>query len=664
MLRPKRRSAVLIICCLATALGASRGSRAQDPAAGAWRPRPPEQVTAERRVWAYLDGQRRAMDLDDARRLGFTIIDLSDDWAPNIFWPQTPGEQDSKPNEYLDDYIALANDRIDLDGARLRRGAQNYLEVYGIPPALGVLQQRWLEDEAKSCYGALDTAAFREYYGPVRAIDEASSARLEQQYRQAKAAFVAAQQSAGNRSLERLLLDPTHRRAAESYRRLHWQRRALLALHERLACEGLYEGRTPQPARGQVTWAVREALRRFERKHNIYGSGFIHEETARALGRGARESNFEALKRVIAERAVSAAGVVEDGSSTASYRTAAGTTQQVQDLIGQVAQATLRALGLTDPDRGLAFVRQPGRGGFARFLVGVRLPALPEYHADPMDLSVVTDRGDVWYDLPFDARGRPLAQPRSRLPSMTVYTRYRGQLIPLVRWRTTIGSWQKEMRGNEEFYKYKVSDIGRRVWKNIVAGPVWVPPKLTPSRDLVKAGGSGLRVAQSAFGPGYASAYGLVAAFHVTAGGADNQVRTHGTVNYMSVFSGFSHGCHRLRNFQAVRLFSFVLRHRKFKRLGQLRLAYTHRFEHRGEEFQINLHTRGYYYELTPPLPVNVLEGTIRGKLKQPIETYVKKPSQIYQDDLPAAGGRPKGPSGAPRGDDARKSHLQQQQAL
>ncbi|MBK8480718.1 MAG: hypothetical protein IPL40_06045 [Proteobacteria bacterium] len=664
MTRARRRSGVLIVCLLACSLGASSRSPAQAPTVMAWQPRPPEQVTASRRVWAYLDGQRRAMDLDDARRLGFTIVDLSDDWAPIIFWPQTPGERDSKPNEYLDDYIALANDRIDLDGARLRRGRQNHLEVYGIPPSLGVLRQRWLEDEAKPCFAALDPTVFHDYQGPVRVVDEAGSARLQQQYQQARAAFVAAQRASGTRNLERLLLDPTYRRTAATYKRLQWQRRALTAMHQRLACEGLYEGRVPQVAPGQVTWAVREALRRFERKHNVYGAGMIHEDTAQALGRSARENNFEALKRVITERAVSAAGVVEDGTVTASYRGADGKTQRVQDLVSQVAQATLKALGLTDALRGLEFVREPGREGFTRLLVGVRLPTLPEYHTRAMDLSVVIDRGDVWYDLPFDERGGRLAQPRSRLPAVTVFTRYRDQLIPLVRWRTTIGSWQKEMRGNEEYYKYKVSDVGSRVWKHVVAGPVWVPPKVTPGRELIKAGGSGLRVAQSAFGPGYASAYGLVAAFHVTAAGADNQVRTHGTVNYMSVFSGFSHGCHRLRNFQAVRLFSFVLRHRNFKRIGQLRLAYTHRFEHRGEEFQINLHTRGYYYELTPPLPVNVLEGTIRGTLKQPIEEYVKKPSQVYQDELPPAGGRPKGPSGAPRGHDAPHSHMQQQQAL
>ena len=142
----------------------------------------------------------------------------------------------------------------------------------------------------------------------------------------------------------------------------------------------------------------------------------------------------------------------------------------------------------------------------------------------------------------------------------------------------------------------------------------------------------------------------------------DNQIRTHGTVNYMSVRRGFSHGCHRLYNYRAVRLFSFVLRHRAFERKGQARLAYTHRFEHRGEEYQINLHTRGYFYELTPPVPVNVLRGRIRGTLQEPVEEYVKKPGQLYQDDLPQRTGGTKRPSAAPRTGGGTSNPMEQRQ--
>ena len=38
---------------------------------------------------------------------------------------------------------------------------------------------------------------------------------------------------------------------------------------------------------------------------------------------------------------------------------------------------------------------------------------------------------------------------------------------------------------------------------------------------------------------------------------------------------------------------------------------------------------------LTPPVPVNVLKGRIKGKKQEPYEEYVKKPGRIYQEDLP-----------------------------
>ena len=73
----------------------------------------------------------------------------------------------------------------------------------------------------------------------------------------------------------------------------------------------------------------------------------------------------------------------------------------------------------------------------------MQLPALPSTTRDQMDLSVVVDRGDVWYDLPFDDKGRPIANRANGSPHLTLYMTHRGKKIPLVRWRTTIGGWNK-----------------------------------------------------------------------------------------------------------------------------------------------------------------------------------------------------------------------------
>ena len=45
--------------------------------------------------------------------------------------------------------------------------------------------------------------------------------------------------------------------------------------------------------------------------------------------------------------------------------------------------------------------------------------------------------------------------------------------------------------------------------------------------------------------------------------------------------------------------------------------------------------SRGYVYVLDPPLPVNVLEGDIKGEQKTPIIGYVPKPDAKYPPGPP-----------------------------
>ena len=142
-------------------------------------------------------------------------------------------------------------------------------------------------------------------------------------------------------------------------------------------------------------------------------------------------------------------------------------------------------------------------------------------------------------------------------------------------------------------------------------------------------------------GPSYTSAYGLVAAYHIkqvtrrdgTVVELDNQIRTHGSVDYMSILRRYSHGCHRLYNTNAVRLFSFVLLHRDYIRHGQTALSYRRNFEYKEKKHHLALDTRGYRYELTPPLPIEVTEGRIRGKRRTPYTEYMPKPGVIYDEE-------------------------------
>ena len=40
------------------------------------------------------------------------------------------------------------------------------------------------------------------------------------------------------------------------------------------------------------------------------------------------------------------------------------------------------------------------------------------------------------------------------------------------------------------------------------------------------------------------------------------------------------------------------------------------------QQISIELRSRGYLYELTPPVPVEVLEGNILGRLQEPIVSF------------------------------------------
>jgi hypothetical protein len=360
------------------------------------------------------------------------------------------------------------------------------------------------------------------------------------------------------------------------------------------------------------------------------------------------------LRRALAERVADAAGIVEDGTinqarkkNPPTWRDAEGAVHPIPDLIDDHVNALLTAIGVQTPEQAVAFLRAH-KAGLAGLHVAFKAPPLPQYYGDGknMDLTAEIDRGDVWYDLPFDGRGKPVVQRRDHYPHLTLFVRWQGQKIPLCWWRTTIGSWRSEMHEDgHEYFKYKNSDIGPRVWKQIVAGPVWIPPDGTPMKDLLtrkvldRNVGPVTVVNTDVMGPGYGSAYGLVMGIHVDPkrGGFDNQIRTHGSVDYTSIARRFSHGCHRLVNNRAVRLYDFVLRHRDFKRLGNVPLNLKKRFEVDGETYHYALKTRGYYYELADPLPVNVLEGRVMGEVKKPIVAYVRKPGVDY-GPAPAVG--------------------------
>jgi hypothetical protein len=601
-------------------------------------------LPAERRALQVVHGQERVVDAEQARARGLTLVDLSDGWAPAIFQDGVAADGTALPNRYRPIYDGLASDRSDGDGQPLRPGEKNYLELFGIPPSLSALHARFLADGDRPCFAQVNTARLLA----VQSIPTWGSASEKKEMLRAKERADRLAQSAGasDAGMDALAAaDPRLAKDLKAHQQFEAERAAFAEAEKRLACEGLLDA--TNHVVGSYDTPMRFAMLAFQRKNVVMAEADITRGTLEALARSPLDNSFLALQRVLAERAADAGGFIEDGSAGG------------RDLIGEATAAVMARLGVQTPEQALALFRRRKPQDFAWLRAAVRLPEAPPYYGPHMDLAAEIDRGDVWYDFPFDGKGARLPQPRSRYPSFTLFVRQGGKdgkdgkKLPLVRWRTTIGSWRTELASDgHEYLRYKDSDVGPRVWRHVVAAPVWVPYASSPVGGMVKekwVNGALTNVTNyDEVGPGYLSAYGLVAGIHVEPrprGDAvtyfDNGIRTHGTFDYTSLRGRFSHGCHRLQNNLAVRMFSFVVRHRRHKVLGQMALDSRRSFWWQGEVFDLRLPTRGYYYELEPPLPVETLPGQIRGKLQKPVVGYVRKPGQVY-----TAAGPPPAPGG------------------
>jgi hypothetical protein len=637
-------------------------ARAQAPSAASAEPSPTP-TPAEDQAIVIHDGRESVVDAAAAARSGYTIIDFSDDWTPFIFAPQKAADGTVMNNRYRRVFIGLANDTLDEDGEPLPAGEKNYLELYGIPPSFGVLRARYLANEQQTCHASINQDKLEEvetiaYVAPEKLkAEELKTAKLR---RELDAARVKSKVASFT---ELAQADPTLAAKVKAYERRVAEKAAMSEVEKRLQCEGMFP-KGQRHAMGVYDDAMRLAVRRFQQKNMIYEANYLRSKTMDALARPPLDNDHMAFMRALRERVVDAAGVVEDGSvegknGAPTYVGKSGKPIAIRNLVDELTQAAAEQLGLATKEGSLAFFKRHGAADFRHMKVAVRLPALPEYYAPDMDLSIVIDRGDVWYDLPWDAKGVRHPQPRKHYPSFHLYLKYNGNRILLARWRTTIGGWRAEQASDGyEYFRYKGSDVGARVIRQVVAGPVWIAPESTPIRSLLKmksVRGSWQRVVNyDELGPGYLSAYGLVAGYFVQPGRGgkadwDNGIRAHGSSDYLSIYSseGYSHGCHRLPNHLAIRLYSFILRHRPMKVQGDQGMGFARQFLAKDDVFEIRLPSRGYAYLLDPPIPVDVLEGDIKGTLKTPVLTYVQKPGINYPGPPPPVRASDEGRAGA-----------------
>jgi hypothetical protein len=607
--------------------------------------------------------QERWLTADAAAAAGYTIVDLSDDWTPFLFEELVDAAGRALPNRYRRVFIGLANDELDGDGQRLEPGAKNYLELYGIFPSLSVIRDRFLLDETRTCVVPEDQAAMAAQKAiafNVPAVAKRNAAKQKKAFAELEKARLAAQLGTLTELAEK---QPKLAPKIKDYEKWASEQRGIAAAERRLICEGFL----PEPAvsaakKGPLKHeplmqdeAMRLALRSFQQKHMIYDSHSFRPRTLEVLGKSTLENDHAALVRAFRERVIAAADVIEDGSTEGKkgptmYTSASGEQLPVRNLAEEYTQAALRQLGLDTPAGALAFFKRHSDDQFERLRAGVKLGPRPEYYAPHMELSIVVDRGDVTYDPWFNDQDKWRYPNRQRYPSLTLYVDYQGKKFPLTRWRTTVGGWRSEQAANGyEYYKYKGSDTGPRVLRKIVSGPVWIAPESTPIRSLVKSKKVEGRwqgvVNYDELGPGYLSAYGVVAGYFVIPGvgdapDVDRGIRAHGSSNYLSIYSndGYSHGCHRLPNHLAIRLYDFLLQHRHMIVKGDTPMDFSRQFLASDHVYDMRIPSRGFEFELDPPIAVSVLEGTIRGTLQEPVEGYVPKPGKRYPPPPPEEG--------------------------
>ncbi|MEM1413930.1 MAG: peptidoglycan-binding protein [Myxococcota bacterium] len=574
---------------------------------------------------------------------GLTVLDLSDDFLPFIFTEDPSlGEVGKQP--YVPVYRALADER--MDDVPEDFDAEPYLELFGIFPTFRVLLGRLSDDARHACHAAIDRTALSREIATLRPWEPVQ----EQRERAKRVRYL---RSYLGRKAEALGLGGIDALAGHDEEGVHYERyrrfgdvvEAVEATQQHLRCDGLLSRGVED---GVFDKRTASALEKWQRLHMIVSNGSLDAETRAALVEDSLEQDFQGVLRALRERVVDATELLEDGSAGRAWGTVldrvldapefrfdAGqpaAPNAAPDLIAPATEAAAVALGWTDAAEARASLQRLREAGHAR--VAVDLGPRPAYYGPSMPLRVVVDRGTVFYDYPYAADGRRLPQRVERRPIVTLYAGERA----LIRWATTIGGWKPEVSaGGQVGLRYKESYVGERVMRDVIAAPAWLPPPTARADELAHRTPTGWKPRYDLFGPGYRSAYGLVMMMHhrllsPREPGAegpegeprffDEGIRIHGSVSYRSIGSGTSHGCHRLNNHLAVRLSGFLLRHRPHVRHGSLRVRYRRRVVTRGGPLTFAITSRGYRFELTPPIPVNVLEGDVAGRAPRPITGF------------------------------------------
>jgi hypothetical protein len=630
----KRHRSDSIAVAPSTVASAPAPTAARDPVAE------PTQCNDSERIPVFVDGAvaDRVCPADVAKR-ELTVLDLSDGWLSSLF-DEDLGMQGGKL-DYRAELSSLQNEALDSLPQGHRAKSDRYLELYGISPTFSVLRARLLDKARHECHDKIA----RE---PLLAVEEPLDAwRKVDAQRGDRFAVVDLEQrlahgrdTLGKRDISELRDDKRYGISYKLLTILKPRVAAIATAQAHLRCEGLLK----EAEESVFDTRTLNAFQLYLKKHAVV-TWTLDRESATVMATDSRILDLRALLRSLRERVVDATDVIEDGTALGATGLVAGQDLDssafdhlfgrdplpdgAPDRVAEATDAAARALGWQTAKDAIAFFEKHAE---LPPNVAVKLPPRPGYHHKHMELRAVIDRGDVWYDYPYAGSGGRALPSAQRRPVLVLYAKDGDKEIPLIRWGTTIGDWKPERVGRTVRMLYKESPVGPRLWRDLVVTPRWIPPESTPTRDLVVPVIGGYRVKRELVGPSYASAYGLVMLVHHAKNGdnwADQGIRTHGSVSYDSIHQGSSHGCHRLHNHRAVRLAQFLLAHRNHVRKGAEPFPFGRTFAIAGKRVQLDFDSRGYRYELTPPVAIEVQPGRILGKARRALPTAFTLPADL-----------------------------------
>ncbi len=600
-----------------------------------------------------------------ARKEGLTVVDLSDDWLPYVF-SETP----EKPQPLRPFLLDLANGRTGKGKQYARPREDRFFEVFGIFPSPNLVRRRLADKKRHACHDKVKDAVLEEL-APKNVIppEELEKVPNPNPETRAETPMVTTGRTISPRPLTEqekraVIAMQAHLRCEDMLRG-----KATPGRMDRWTAEGLkvYQHLHQLADSSKIDADTRAVLLGDSREHDfrlllrvlrervVDATGLLEDGSALGVqgqveGRVLDSPEFQPLA-VSADKAPTGAptapGVAPapaaPGAAPAPAADASGKIRPAPDLIAPATHAAAEALGWKAPDAVLAstLVAAPAASkkgarkvAKAKGLqplppaVAIKLPPLPPYHGPKMELRAEIDRGEVVLERPkFDKDGhKKWKPPVADRPTLTLYAKAADHEVALVRWPTTIGGWKTfEKKDGTMALKYKDSVTGEAVWPEVLATPTWHPAPGMPTKRLVIKRGDTFEPKTEIIGPGYRAAYGLVALTHLQIMERnekgepqlmDLRIRSHGTPGYRAVKRGESNGCHRLHNFEALRLAAFLVKHHEHVRDGLVPEDYVRKLSYKGQEVALESDFKGYRFKLTPPVPVNVLEGDVKGDPK------------------------------------------------